>query len=386
MKKISAFLFFLTLLFCLSSQVFADDSVPVYLDGEQLIFDVPAMIDNGATIVPFRAIFEKLGIAVQWDPSTQTVKGTKDKLSVQMQIGSTSAQINTSTLKLSTAPKIIDGSTFIPLRVISEASGKIVYWDDKVRSVYIRTKPGDYIQSSLNDTNLTVTYDGETVNGIRQGLGKLIVNGKLLFEGDFKNNLIDGNGTLYYKGGQKYYVGEWSQGKMNGHGMLYRENGSVWYDATFVDSKITGQGKKVYENGDYYIGSLNDGSYEGEGKTYRANGTLNHEGQFHNNLYSGNGKAYYDNGKLQFEGTFKDGKAEGPGKLYYQSGKLKFEGEYHNGLLNGNAKVYAENGKLIYEGQWKGNKWDGQGTQYNSDGSVKFKGMFQNGKPVNQQN
>ncbi len=44
--------------------VYADEQIKIYVDGEQLN-DTPISL-NGRTLVPFRAIFEKLGFEVSW--------------------------------------------------------------------------------------------------------------------------------------------------------------------------------------------------------------------------------------------------------------------------------------------------------------------------------
>ena len=49
-------------------------TVIVIIDGEQLVCDVPAVIIDGRTMVPLRAIMEALGSGVTWDAASQTVE------------------------------------------------------------------------------------------------------------------------------------------------------------------------------------------------------------------------------------------------------------------------------------------------------------------------
>ena len=42
-------------------------AIDVKIDNKKLVMDVPASIINGRTMVPMRAIFEKLGATVIWD-------------------------------------------------------------------------------------------------------------------------------------------------------------------------------------------------------------------------------------------------------------------------------------------------------------------------------
>ncbi|MBP5245886.1 MAG: WG repeat-containing protein [Clostridia bacterium] len=50
-----------------------EDEIFVKVDGRLLQFDVPPILQNDRTLVPFRAIFEALGATVDWDDETQTV-------------------------------------------------------------------------------------------------------------------------------------------------------------------------------------------------------------------------------------------------------------------------------------------------------------------------
>ena len=59
--------------FMMSLPVLADDVIKVTVDGEELTFDQNPVIINDRTMVPMRAIFEKLGASVSWDGETKTV-------------------------------------------------------------------------------------------------------------------------------------------------------------------------------------------------------------------------------------------------------------------------------------------------------------------------
>lgn len=45
----------------------SNKEINVYLDANEIEFDVPPQIINGRTMVPIRAIFEKMGANVEWD-------------------------------------------------------------------------------------------------------------------------------------------------------------------------------------------------------------------------------------------------------------------------------------------------------------------------------
>ncbi|WP_232229141.1 stalk domain-containing protein, partial [Paenibacillus zanthoxyli] len=51
--------------------------IKVYIDGVKLSFSSGSpYLQNGSVMVPFRAVFEKLGLKVGWDPASRVVTGT----------------------------------------------------------------------------------------------------------------------------------------------------------------------------------------------------------------------------------------------------------------------------------------------------------------------
>lgn len=142
---------FLALSLLIPSGVFAADLqssepaqpvVSVYMDGKRINFEVDPVIEKGTTLVPFRAIFEQIGLRVGWDGSTQTVMGRSDTLSIDMVIGSRTATVNEATRRLDVAPALIGGRTMIPLRFVSEVSGKQVLWDAETYRIDINSGVG----------------------------------------------------------------------------------------------------------------------------------------------------------------------------------------------------------------------------------------------------
>ncbi|GEM_PF-5490518 len=111
--------------------------IEVNIEGKLLKMPVNPVVESGTTLVPMRAIFESLGAEIKWDNETQTVTGTKDNTKVELTIGSKTAKKNGTVSQLSVAPKIIDSSTMIPLRYVSESLDMHVAWIASERQVYI---------------------------------------------------------------------------------------------------------------------------------------------------------------------------------------------------------------------------------------------------------
>lgn len=118
----------------------AADDISVYVDGDQLSFDVPPVIENDRTLVPMRAIFEALGAEVEWDQETATVTATRGGDTLKITIGSNVLYVNNDSVELDVPAKITDGRTLVPVRAISESFDAKVEWDSGMRSVKISTE------------------------------------------------------------------------------------------------------------------------------------------------------------------------------------------------------------------------------------------------------
>lgn len=152
MKKI---LTILSVLFILMFSNIAFAKTTVYIDGEQLISKQEPFIKNGTTMIPFRVLFEKLGFDIKWNGNTKTITGTKDDLIIVLKIDSKIAKINDESKTLLLAPCEINGSTYVPLRFVGEASGKSVnaVSEDK----FDKSKSGIWVVSSVEKKVITST-------------------------------------------------------------------------------------------------------------------------------------------------------------------------------------------------------------------------------------
>jgi hypothetical protein len=139
-------------LIILPFSAFASDqsSINVKINGQNLYFDVNPIIDNGRTLVPLRGIFESMGADVQWDAQTKTVLATKGNTKVKLQIGSDNAYVNDQVIPLDVPAKIVNGSTLVPVRFISESFGAAVSWDSKSSTVIIQDATAKSIDYKKN--------------------------------------------------------------------------------------------------------------------------------------------------------------------------------------------------------------------------------------------
>jgi hypothetical protein len=102
----------------------------VKVDGKVVRFpaEQPRAI-GGRTLVPIRGIFEAIGAYVDWDPAQNMVTCKKDNEEVQLRIGVRMARKNGAQIPIDVAPRIIHGTTMVPLRFIAESLGAKVTFD-----------------------------------------------------------------------------------------------------------------------------------------------------------------------------------------------------------------------------------------------------------------
>ncbi|MFF2911125.1 stalk domain-containing protein [Paenibacillus sp. NPDC057934] len=118
-----------------------ESKIQVFVKGKMQAYTQAPVNVNGNVLVPFRAIFESLGATVKWDSATQTVTATKEGKTIVLKIGSTTAYVNGVPVTLSAAPQLINGSTMVPIRFVSEALGGLVEWSKSSSSVIVFQNP-----------------------------------------------------------------------------------------------------------------------------------------------------------------------------------------------------------------------------------------------------
>jgi hypothetical protein len=159
-KLVGTFLIIVILLLSINTVAMGASEIPVYYNGERIVFDVNPIMVGGRTMVPMRAIFETFGATVDYDQGSNQITGTKGSREIKLRVGNTNATVANSGIVtpyiLDVPPMIRDGRTLVPLRFIGQALGASVNWDDKTRTVTISTQ--DSKQSAIDHVILSVVY------------------------------------------------------------------------------------------------------------------------------------------------------------------------------------------------------------------------------------
>lgn len=116
--------------------------ISVYLNGEPVILTNGVVTRNGEAFIPIRSVFEKMGAVVSWDNKTKTVTikqsgaGTTP-ITIQMNYITGVTDMNHEPVDLKNPPLSIAGSSYLPIRFVSEALGAKVEWFQKEQKIEI---------------------------------------------------------------------------------------------------------------------------------------------------------------------------------------------------------------------------------------------------------
>lgn len=111
--------------------------VHVVFDSKRLQLDPAPILVEGNTLVPLRAIAERLGAKVTWNQAEQAVTLTNKDSVIHLKIGERRASLNNQAIELEVAPQLIDWVTMVPVRFISESFAAEVDWDQVMQTVII---------------------------------------------------------------------------------------------------------------------------------------------------------------------------------------------------------------------------------------------------------
>lgn len=174
---------------------FANSDIKLWINGDYVNTDVAPVIENERTLVSLRIVSENLGLEVDWDGDLKQITISKAGEQFVFLIGQNFYQEGEFNHDLDVAPKIIDGRTLVPIRVIAEAFGQEVTWDNVARTVAVGS--GYKVQEQPIIVPLDNKNEVKEVKEVNK-INKVVSNP---------------NGTNNYQN----YIADTSQGKIKGN-------------------------------------------------------------------------------------------------------------------------------------------------------------------------
>jgi antitoxin component YwqK of YwqJK toxin-antitoxin module len=202
---------------------------------------------------------------------------------------------------------------------------------------------------------------GQTVDasGKKQGYWKKKDDaGKLMYEGEFKNDVPVGKFKYYYPNDSLKAT------------MSFRKDGKSSYARMFH-----GNGKRMAE-GKYVGREMKDSVWT----YYDETGTLLSREKYKSGLKDGPAFVYFPDGSISEERNYTDDKQHGPFRQYHDSNKLKASGMYRDGKMEGKMTYFFLNGTEASAGFYKNGERNGPWIYRTDKGEVRNRELYKDGK------
>jgi antitoxin component YwqK of YwqJK toxin-antitoxin module len=206
---------------------------------------------------------------------------------------------------------------------------------------------------------LTFSQINQTdANGLRQGnWQKKQANGRLIYEGSFKDDKPVGEWKRYHPGGQVKaeitYKGDTAQTQLF----------DVWH-------------KKVAEGN--YVNQKKVGVWS----AFNENRKIAEE-EYLQGMKHGSSRKYYDTGELMEQTDWLEDKKDGAYKVFYKGGEPYIKCKMKNDMRNGLFLIYYDNGQQELIGEYKDNLRHGEWKYFNEEGEYLYSLHYNSGQILN---
>ncbi len=219
------------------------------------------------------------------------------------------------------------------------------------------------IQNGLNAQTEESELNRLNKKGQKTGLWKKYYpNGKLQYEGFFKNDQPTGKFLRYDRKGNKI-------AELNHH----LQTNTVFAKMYYADGTLKGEGK--------YVQKKKDSIWN----FYAEDGALLNKVPYNMGVKDGTELNYYREGEISEKTVWKQDKKDGKNIQYYPNGKVKIIMHYDNGIRRGEYAVYQIDSKPVITGNYRNNKRHGKWVYYNSEGEIEQTVEYINGVAENQE-
>lgn len=109
----------------------------INVDGKNKLIDAPPYIKNGTTLVPLRVVTEEFGASLDWNDADRRITLRRGNDVIICWIDRADALVNGVSTPMQMPPEISNGRTMVPIRFMSEMFGAEVQWDGETKTVTI---------------------------------------------------------------------------------------------------------------------------------------------------------------------------------------------------------------------------------------------------------
>jgi antitoxin component YwqK of YwqJK toxin-antitoxin module len=186
-------------------------------------------------------------------------------------------------------------------------------------------------------------------NGLRQGFWqKQQPNGRLMYEGNFKDGKPVGEWKRYHPGGQVKAIIKYHTDSDSAFTQLFDEWGKKVAEGNYLKEKKAGlwvyfsEGRKVSD--EHFV----NGEKQGKSHRYYKSGEVWEETDWIGGKQEGSYRVFFQSGEPFFQCKMSNNQRNGLCLTYFQNGRVELEANYKNGLRHGEWKYFDDQGKYLY--------------------------------------
>lgn len=137
-KKLLAFVLVALIVATIIPTASAASAIKLVIDNKTVSSSVSPYVENGTTLVPLRVISENLGADVSWNSTKKQATIITAAYKVVFTVDSPKYTVNGITKTLSSPARLSSGSTMVPIRAFAEAIGATVNYDSSSNTASIK--------------------------------------------------------------------------------------------------------------------------------------------------------------------------------------------------------------------------------------------------------
>jgi hypothetical protein len=152
--------------------------IQVFINGEEVFFDVAPQFYRGNLMVPLRTLFENLGATVKCNEEndTITIKKGNNQIIFYPQISYVEINDNEEKFYAGTSSVVVKGVTMVPLRFFLEFWGFRVKWNEDLRVVEVESS--DFIPFERVSAKNMLTLSSSVFNWVDNARNTLSLQAK----------------------------------------------------------------------------------------------------------------------------------------------------------------------------------------------------------------
>lgn len=121
--------------------------------------DQKPVIINNVTYLPLRIMFNSVQAKFEWDAENKSITAKKGNTTLKMWVNKQEYRLNGKEKYMDNVPVILNGSTYVPVRLVAESFSLKIDWDAKERMVKVKDSS---IKSFSADVPIITTTEATT--------------------------------------------------------------------------------------------------------------------------------------------------------------------------------------------------------------------------------